>query len=364
MGIWCGLLRGKEATQVVKIWDQVAHTRPRVVATQSLVGTGDKNARSLLALKTIDPLWSRKPVEDAVNHGKRDAPPRPGLAQAFSSAGRRLRLFVLATSSSAGSDRVGAYCFAVTDVFDRVKAVSATVQLWPDEPSAGSGFADDLALSAQLSSYTMARTQLLTSMRRLRNAARLVKEDDDWGTHLLMLRPALVLAAKASWIVRPNRSEERVSRTLGMLSNDQRRGAKAMREAVSQAAIPEFKDVADKFDRSSGDLVSGVPIAPVNPPGDQTMIRELGGDVNAHYGTDDASSDMQLLWNVSSSLAHGETWFSLLSGGLQRKPFADILTAQSFDIVRSGINTTSLRILRHATTPPGPPVPSHSSTAR
>jgi hypothetical protein len=248
----------------------------------------------------------------------------------------------------------------VTDVFDRVEAVSATVGLWPDEPSAGSGFSDDLALSAQMSSYTVARTQLLTSMRRLRNAAQLVTEDDGWGTHLLMLRPALVLAAKAAWIVRPDRSEERVSRLLGVLLKDQRRGARAMRDAVSQGAIPEFEQVASKFDRSSSDLASLVPLAPVNPLGDEKLIRELGRDVNSYYGSDDASSDMQLLWNASSSLAHGETWFSLLSGGLQRKPFAEILTAQSFDIVCSGINTTSLRILQLATTPPAQ---LHPSTA-
>jgi hypothetical protein len=90
------------------------------------------------------------------------------------------------------------------------------------------------------------------------------------------------------------------------------------------------------------------------------LIRELGGDVNSYYGSNDASSDMQLLWKVSSSLAHGETWFSLLSGGLQRKPFAKILAAQSLDIVCSGINTTSLRILLLATTPPAQ---LHPSTA-
>lgn len=227
----------------------------------------------------------------------------------------------------------------------------ATVTLWPKEPTAGSGFADDLALSAQVDSFTVARLQLLTSMRRLRNAARLVTEDDGWGTHLLMLRPALVLAAKAAWIVRPDVSEERVCRTLGVLLNDQRRGARAMREAVSQGAIPEFEQVATRFDQSSRDLASLVPLAPVDPPSDQTLIRELGSDVNSYYGSDGASPDLQLVWNVSSSLAHGEAWYSLLSGGLQRKPFAETFTAQSFDIVCSGINTTSVRILQLAATP-------------
>ena len=250
----------------------------------------------------------------------------------------------------------------MTDVFDRVNSMSATAARWPEEPSTGSGFAADLALSPQLSSFTVARTQLLTSIRRLRNAAQLVKEDDGWGTHILMLRPALVLAAKAAWIVRPDCSDERVGRTLGMMLSDHGRGAKAMKDAVSQGAIPEFGELEDKFRRSSSLIAETVSMTPINPPGDETMIRELGEDVDAYYGSDDASSEMQLLWNASSSLAHGESWFLLLSGGLQRKPFADILTAQSFDIVCSGINTTSLRILWHATTGSGPPAERAAST--
>lgn len=125
-----------------------------------------------------------------------------------------------------------------------------------------------------------------------------------------------------------------------------------MRDAVSQGAMPEFGEVASKFDRSYNSLADLVSVTPEKQPGDEKLIRALGGDVNSYYGIDDASSDMQLLWNASSSLAHGETWFSLLSGGLQRKPLAEIFTARSFDTVCSGINTTSLRILQLATFPP------------
>lgn len=60
---------------------------------------------------------------------------------------------------------------------------------------------------------------------------------------------------------------------------------------------------------------------------------------------------MQILWNASSSLAHGERWFSLLAGGRRRAGVANILTTRSLDVVCSGINTTALRLVWHAATP-------------
>lgn len=233
----------------------------------------------------------------------------------------------------------------VTEFLDRVEAISVTTKLWPDEPSPGSPFSEELALSARVSSYLMARTQLLTAMRRTREATRLFKEGDGYGSHLLMLRPALVLTAKAAWILRSDSSEERVARTSGLLSQDQRMGANAMRKAVSQGAPASLEDVADAIDRKFSELLDAVLVTPIRYPGDETLVRELGHDVDTYYLSDDGSSDTQLLWNTSSSLAHGEMWYSILSGGLQqRRRFAETLTARSFDIACSGIHVTSLRM--------------------
>jgi hypothetical protein len=140
--------------------------------------------------------------------------------------------------------------------------MSAIVMLWPTEPHPGSGFADDYALCSNAPTFDLARHQLLTALRRLQDAAGLVVNDDGWGSHILTLRPSLVLAAKGAWIVRPQRSEERVGRTLGMLLEDQRRGAAAMRRAVSQPfpssvtsltasiAVPTSSEVAHRSYRS------------------------------------------------------------------------------------------------------------------
>lgn len=250
----------------------------------------------------------------------------------------------------------------VSERSERIDALSVLVRMWPEEPASASGFANDIALFPQDSSFVLVRHQLLTSLRRLRNAAQLVQEDDGWGTHLLMLRPALVMVSKAAWVVRADQSPERVGRSLGVLLSDRRNGSRAMRKAVEQGAIAGFSDVATGFDRSAAELVTRVPVPEVKQPSDERLIQELGDDVDDYYGTKDAKSHLQLLWNASSCLAHGETWFPFLSGGLQRRRrFGEILTSQSFDVMCSAFNTTALRIVSLASSPPGAQVPPRSS---
>lgn len=244
------------------------------------------------------------------------------------------------------------YLRAMAIVTERVDALSLLVAMWPEEPASESGFATDIVLSPDMSTFDLVRHQLLTSLRRLRNAAQLVEDDDGWGTHLLMLRPALVLASKSAWIIRTDQSSERIGRSLGVLLTDRQNGARAMRKAVEQGAIAGFGDVAARFDRSATDLTESVPVPTVKQPHDERLIQALGDDVDGYYGTDDAKSHLQLLWNASSCLAHGETWFPFLSGGLQRRPFSEILTSQSFDVMCSAFNTTALRVLGLALTSP------------
>lgn len=237
----------------------------------------------------------------------------------------------------------------MTDVRARVEAMSTIVRLWPVEPSPASGFAADHALCSDAPTFDVVRHQLLTSLRRLRDAARLHEEDDGSGSHIFMLRPALVLVAKTAWILRPDQPEERVGRVLGMLVDDRKRGAQAMTKAADQGAIPEFRDLADKFERNANSLAKATTIRPIRPPADEPMILELGNDVDTYYASSDAKSDVQILWNASSSLAHGEVWFSELSGGRRPRRLAEVLTERSFAAVCSGLNVTSLRVASLAT---------------
>jgi hypothetical protein len=61
------------------------------------------------------------------------------------------------------------------------------------------------------------------------------------------------------------------------------------------------------------------------PHMDESMIVNLGSEIDRYYGTNSATSDVQLLWNASS-LAHGERWYSTLTAG-PRRAVAEILTS-------------------------------------
>jgi hypothetical protein len=121
-----------------------------------------------------------------------------------------------------------------------------------------------------------------------------------------------------------------------------------MRKAVEQGTPEVFGAVGSVFQRSQAAVKSAVhgltPDAHKRPPGDESMIVDLGSEIDNYYGTDDATSDVQLLWNASSSLAHGERWYSTLTAG-PRRAVAEILTTRSFDVVCSGLHVTGLRIL-------------------
>lgn len=246
------------------------------------------------------------------------------------------------------------YHLKVADVFDRVDAMKVTSTLWPEEPSPGSGFATDTASMPAIPTYLTTRIQLLEAVRLLQAAAQMVRaqRDVEWGAHMVLLRPALVLTAKAAWIARPDNSDERVSHATSLIIAEQRKGAKAMRDAVAQGAIREFGSVADAFQRTADQLSAAGNEPPTRPPSDEQLIRQLGSDVDRYYGTDGATSDMQILWNASSSLAHGERWYRALTTERRRPGLATILTERSLDVICSGINTTSLRLLWLAATPP------------
>ncbi|MGC4804997.1 hypothetical protein [Micromonospora sp. DT233] len=238
----------------------------------------------------------------------------------------------------------------MADVFDRVQALPTIAKLWPREPGVGSNFASD-ATHASISTYTVARVLLLDAMHRLQAAARIAQTPDlaRQGTHILLLRPALVSTAKGAWLVQAADTADRVSRATRLVAEDRRQGASAMGKAVEQGAPDVFGAVGRAFERSRDVVLSAVrdltPEVHRRPPRDESMIADLGSAVDSYYGTNSAMSDVQLLWNTSSSLAHGERWYSTLTAGPRRAPVADILTDRSFDVVCSGLNVTGLRIL-------------------
>jgi hypothetical protein len=139
----------------------------------------------------------------------------------------------------------------MADVFDRVQAMPVIAELWPREPSVGSDFASD-AIHAPISTYTVVRILLLDAVHRLQAAARIAQNPDlaSQGTHILLLRPALVSTAKGAWLAGTADSAERTSRAARLAAEDRRQGAIAMRKAVEQGAPDMFGAVGSAFERS------------------------------------------------------------------------------------------------------------------
>jgi hypothetical protein len=125
-----------------------------------------------------------------------------------------------------------------------------------------------------------------------------------------------------------------------------------MRKALEQGAPNAFGNVARSFERSSAAILASLQERSVEaekkPPRDESLILNLGSEIDRYYGTKDAVSDLQLLWNASSSLAHGECWYSVLTSRPHRAEIATILTMPSFDGVCSGVNVTGLRLMELA----------------
>ncbi len=235
--------------------------------------------------------------------------------------------------------------------------MSSISQLWPAVPSPGSPFSADDELGP-LSTFTVGRVLVAEAVLRLKAGAEMAEDRQlaAHGSHFLLLRPTLVSTAKAAWLLRPDASSERVRRAVELIDAEQQQGASAMRKAVQAGAPDLFMSVAAVFDRTRNELQNRAgqvdDAALKKPPRDEQLIRDLGRDMDKCYGTTDAGADLQLLWNVSSSLSHGERWHSLLTSHARGVEVAQTLTARSLDAVCSAINVTGLRVTWMAASPP------------
>ncbi|MCD1144440.1 hypothetical protein LQU92_04180 [Kocuria sp. LUK] len=239
-------------------------------------------------------------------------------------------------------------------VMDRVNAMSVWMDVLPDTPSAGSGFDVDTQY-VTFSTYNVAKTRLGDGLLRLAASARISDDPPQakYGTHLLALRPALVSAAKGWWLTSSSDSASRAWNACCLLADDRKMGAEAMRRSILHGGPRTFDDIAiafervqHRYERDAGDIRQGKP----KVPGDTKLIQDMAADIDAYYGSVDAKSDAFLLWNASSSLAHGERWYADLHHSSEH--LAQTLTERSFDIVCSGLNLLSQRILHLAATPP------------
>lgn len=249
-------------------------------------------------------------------------------------------------------------------VLERVDAMRTLLDLLPDQPSPESRFESDAA-GLPFHTYDVVRTRLQDGIVELKVAARVAQDKPvrARGLHLVMLRPALVSAAKAWWLVDDKSANSRVSRAIVMVAADRANGACAMAAAGKLGELQAFEGISEKFadarvriQRLAEQHALDLP----RLPRDGELIDGVGREVDLYYGTRGANSarlDVRLLWNASSGLAHGERWFSdlalpRLATAAQRNQIIETLTNRSLDVVCSALNVTALRCLFLATAPP------------
>jgi hypothetical protein len=119
------------------------------------------------------------------------------------------------------------------------------------------------------------------------------------------------------------------------------------------ASVDEYRRQASEAHDRQTDVLTRLRIIAPWQVVEAAEARQLAKLRNRHryYGSNDAASDLQLLWNASSSLAHGERWYAVLTSRPDRAEVAKILTARSFDGVCSGVNVTGLRLSWLAASP-------------
>lgn len=85
-------------------------------------------------------------------------------------------------------------------MFERIQAMPVVAEMLPEEPSPGSPASGDPLVEA-VAPYTYARSLLLGAVAQLLVAATTARKAEHarLGTHILLLRPALVATAKAAW---------------------------------------------------------------------------------------------------------------------------------------------------------------------
>jgi hypothetical protein len=237
----------------------------------------------------------------------------------------------------------------VTDVYDRVQAVfelgqdllKANGPLHPE-----TSFATDAAY-VSFRTYDVLRSHLKVGVTNLKIAAEMSKTPlhSRFGTHLVVLRPALVSFSKAMWMLAESEPRIRIERAAGLVLADRRQGHKAMGNASRAHPNEGFQAIGEVFERAHINMESElarVDFSPARPPSDGALVEELGAAIDIYYGSDGgASQDALILWNAASSLSHGERWFSQLYAHL-----AKAFTERSLDVVCSGFNLVHLHTLR------------------
>jgi hypothetical protein len=240
----------------------------------------------------------------------------------------------------------------VEEIYERVRGLTSMyAELLAESHHHGAdpqcSFGQDAAL-VNFKTYDVVRNCMMTGILNLRTAMEISQQEKTatLGIHLMPLRSSILATSRGMWILEPWDPEARVARAAGVVIGDRRRGRAAMQHAGDAIDIGSgvFASVAKKFSDAADevrDSAAGAGIVPLRCPGDRELVTLLGDAVSQYYGTGGQDRlDANLLWNASSSISHGERWFTDLG-----QPVAKIVTARSLEVVCSGVNLLYHRFL-------------------
>ncbi len=234
-------------------------------------------------------------------------------------------------------------------VYDRVQAIFEIAQdllkaNGPLHPE--TNFAADATL-VNFRTYDVLRNHLKVGVTNLKIAASMSRTplSSSFGTHLVALRPALVSFSKAMWMLSESDTKVRIERSAGLVVADREHGRKAMHNASKTHSGEGFQMIGGAFERAQTNITAELArrsMTPERPPWDGVLVESLGDAIDVYYGSGGtARQDALMLWNASSSLSHGERWFSQLYPHL-----ATAFTERSLDVVCSGFNLVNLHTLQ------------------
>lgn len=190
------------------------------------------------------------------------------------------------------------------------------------DPSPGSPFAEDAVIEELEQSRLIASANLGAALESIIGAKRLW-DDLDSQLHMVsvlptLLRTALLCYVRATWVMIPESSAERVGRTATLHMQDMQETDAMMKDAEQNPEMVEallgdvtaqFREDREKFDALYKEVKARRSrVGYKDNPTDTAKIREVSHYLFPHNSESVTRGGLLSAWRVGSGHAHGLSW--------------------------------------------------------